>query len=294
MRIALAIVVEDSCGYREGLPAILHLLDQYNIRASFFFSLGFDNTGLAIKQLFRPRVLFSQLPWQQKLRGTLLPPRALSRHYADSLLTVDATGHDCGIASFDTQVWQEQAITADERWTRRQLDWAVEAFAGKLGRRPKFHAAAGQVLNAGLLRYESEHQMVGIDCRGRTAFYPEYQGYTGHSPQLPVTLPTIEQLLQDSEVNPDNVHEYLFSESQLVPPQGHLMLVRAAFEGRQWLAILEKLLVMWRGMQWEFLTLGDMLDRLDPGSLSTHQVGWMKAASYPGHLAAQGAILEDK
>ena len=53
-RIALKIDVDTLRGTFEGVPALVELLQHHRINATFLFSLGPDNTGQALRRVFRP------------------------------------------------------------------------------------------------------------------------------------------------------------------------------------------------------------------------------------------------
>ena len=53
-RITLKVDVDTLRGTREGVPALQKLLDRHQARATFLFSLGPDNTGRALRRVFRP------------------------------------------------------------------------------------------------------------------------------------------------------------------------------------------------------------------------------------------------
>src|SRR5260221_1133810 len=53
-RLAIKIDVDTDRGTREGVPVLTRLLADRGIRATFLFSLGPDNTGRAIRRVFRP------------------------------------------------------------------------------------------------------------------------------------------------------------------------------------------------------------------------------------------------
>ena len=297
MRISLIITADDIAGYAEGLPALLKLLDAYKIKATFLFSLGYDNTGLRVRHLFRPKQLSSQLPFSQKLRGTLLFPTHLSKKYLDTLKACQQDGHELGVRSFDSVNWQLQAMDADNKWTRQQLEWSIERFSEIFNQRPLIHSASGQIINPHLLSLQEELGFTtAIDTRGLTPYLPRYHDVTGNVINLPFTLPSIEELLvsQTDDITLENVHGYLLVESQKQLPQGHFYEVRAAYEGRQWLPVLEKMIVMWRSLNWEFCTVSEIYDSIKDEHLLTHQVGW---ASYqPGnrYLATQGLPIEEE
>ena len=293
MRISLKVDIEDSCGFKEGLPAILKLLEQYQIKATFFFSTGFDNSGLRIRNLFHPRILTRQLPVLQKTYGLLLPPASLSKKFKTQMQQCAAAGHDIGLKGFDSVTWQSQAINARKDWISKQFRWAIENFETVFGKQPRFNSVSGNVVNVFQLELLDEYGFdAAFDTRGKIPYYPEYQNYQGKTLQIPVTLPSIESLLLKSEVNIDNVHEYLFVESQKSLPYGHVYEVRAAYEGRQWLPILEKMIVMWRSSQWEFVSASELLEQLSGQTIHRHQIGWDQYKPDNHYKATQSLPIE--
>ena len=54
MQLALKIDVDTERGTRLGIPELLAVLGKYAIPATFLLSLGPDNTGRAIRRIFRP------------------------------------------------------------------------------------------------------------------------------------------------------------------------------------------------------------------------------------------------
>ena len=56
-KIALKVDVDTLRGTQEGVPNLGRLLKQYDLKATFLFSLGPDHTGWALKRVFRPGFL---------------------------------------------------------------------------------------------------------------------------------------------------------------------------------------------------------------------------------------------
>src|SRR5580698_5975056 len=79
--IAIKIDVDTDRGTRIGVPNMLKLFQELQIPATFLFSLGPDNTGRAIKRIFRPGFLkkvsrsgvVSTYGLRTLLNGVLLP-----------------------------------------------------------------------------------------------------------------------------------------------------------------------------------------------------------------------------
>ena len=51
-KIAIKIDVDTKRGYDEGVPRMLDVFKQEDIKATFFFSMGTDNSGKAIRRIF--------------------------------------------------------------------------------------------------------------------------------------------------------------------------------------------------------------------------------------------------
>ena len=54
VELAIKVDVDTDRGTRIGVPNLLRVFDKFGVKATFLFSLGPDNTGRAIKRIFRP------------------------------------------------------------------------------------------------------------------------------------------------------------------------------------------------------------------------------------------------
>jgi peptidoglycan/xylan/chitin deacetylase (PgdA/CDA1 family) len=182
-----------------------------------------------------------------------------------------------------------KAAFADAAWTREQLTRSVETFERVIGERPRCHAAAGWQVNPRLMRLEQELGFeYASDVRGKTVFLPQLQGVGSNCPQIPTTLPALGELLRGSEeVSPDNVHEYLYAESQYILPHGYVYSLDAEMEGDLYLSQMERLVVMWKGYGEGLTTLANLREAVDINQLRRHQLGWSEVAGLDCHLAEQ-------
>jgi len=301
MHIALKVDVDTYRGTLEGVPALLRLFDEYQVRATFLFSLGPDHTGRALRRVFRPGFLgkvrrtsvASNYGLKTLLYGTLRPGPHIGRKAGDAMRAVARAGHEVGIHCYDHVRWQDNVAHRDAGWTRRELERAMTAFDEVFGQPARVHGAAGWQLNPHLLALEQELGFrYASDVRGRFPFYPQLHNIVSRCPQIPTTLPTLGEMLAQGDVTPANVHEYLYAESRRVLPHGHVYSVDAADEGIEHLEILEKLLVMWKGQEGSLRTLGDIRAELDLERLPVHQVGWTQVPGCQEHVAAQSLPVE--
>lgn len=299
MRIALKVDVDTLRGTLEGVPALLRLFDRFGVRATFLFSLGPDHTGRALRRVFRPGFLSkvrrtsvtSHYGLKTLMYGTVLPGPDIGRRAGHIMRSVQEAGHEVGIHCFDHIKWQDFVARKDEDWTRLEMERAGNAFERVFQRPARVHGAAGWQLNSHALALE---EWIGFDyasdTRGASAFYPLLGGVRSACPQIPTTLPTLDELIGRDGITEDNVHQQVFAESRREAPQGHVYTLHAELEGMKLAAVMERLLNLWRDTQAEILALEDVFRTLDLDSLPCHEVEWGEVPGRSGHLALQGAV----
>lgn len=288
MRVALRIDVDSLLAARDGVPRLLKLFEEYKIQASFFFSVGPDNSGRSWERWCNS----SLLGWRPLLNGTLLNGAVISDVAADMMNAVVEAGHEIGLKTYDAIEWKKKAAFADAKWSSHQFALALEAFEKITSFPPERYSATGFQINRYLLEYQQAQNFTfASDTRGKYPYYPELQGVQSRCLQIPVTLPTLQQALAESRVDKHNVHEYLFSESRYILPAGHVYAVNAGLEGVRYIDIMEKLLVMWQGQEGKIRSLGNLYNELDMTTIQVHQIGWEKVPGYKQHLATQSVQI---
>lgn len=291
MRVALRIDVLNRPAAREGVPAILNLLAQYELSASFFVSLGSDRVptpdlGGGVARVRRTG---------RRLLAGLRGGAPIGRECAAELRAIQAAGHDLGISAFDARRWSRHAAEPpDEDWIDAELNRAVEAFGDLFGESPRAFAAPDWQVHPALFAAEQRLDLsYASDTRGRYPFRPVLQGVRSSCPQIPVTLPTLTELVAGGSAPLDKAHEFLYAESRHLLPGGHVYAARADLEGITHLDLLEKLLVMWKGQDGALRPLAEVRDELDPDRLPVHQVGWGRVAGNDDYLAQQSVQVPE-
>lgn len=286
MRVALKVDVGSVRGARDGVPRLLELLDQYQVRASFCLSLGPDRSG---RDPVGRWTTVGPGRGLANLYGLLWPAPRIARAASSQLRAIQAAGHELGLAGFDAAAWGRQAGFADAAWIGSQLRSGLDAFRELFAAEPLFFAATGWQINPHLLALEGGLGFrFASDTRGRYPFYPVNQGVRSTCPQVPTTLPTLQEMLKSPGIDREQVHEHLYVASRRVLPAGHLYSARAEVEGLEYLDVMEKLIVMWKGQEGSIRPMGNVLTELDPASLPEHQVGWAEVPGREEHLATQG------
>ena len=305
VQLALKIDVDTLRGTREGVPALIELLARERARATFLFSLGPDRTGRAIRRVFRPGFfgkvartsVLEHYGVRTLLYGTLLPAPDIARRAGQWMRAARDAGHEVGVHCFDHTGWQDLLAHRDADWARRQMQRAVERFTEVFGVAPRVHGAAGwQMSEAALLAEEALGFRYASDTRGTSPFVPWIAGRRGRCPQLPTTLPTLDELIGLDAITAANVHERLLRLTATtaaggVPQAGsapQVFTLHAELEGMKLRASFERLLQGWRAQGYALVSLEQALATLDVGQLPVRCV---EAGSIPGRsgtLALQG------
>lgn len=297
MRIALKVDVDTLRGTLEGVPPLLRLLDQFNVRATFLFSLGPDHTGRAIKRIFRPGFLSkvgrtsvtSHYGIKTLLYGTLLPGPHIGKRGAQVMRSVAAAGHETGIHTYDHIDWQDSVSKRDAAWTRTQMDKARVVYQEIFQHPALTHGAAGWQMNAHAFRLEQEYGFrYASDCRGTQPFLPVIDGQVSACPQLPTTLPTLDEVIGLDGWSEDNVYEYILAQSEIARPHGHVYTLHAELEGMRLLPTLQKLLHGWRARDARIGTTEDLFNTLDVSALPQLPVVYGEIPGRSGVMALQG------
>ncbi len=297
MRIALKIDVDTLRGTLEGVPALAELLARHAVPATFLFSVGPDNTGRAIRRLFRPgflRKVFrtsvaSHYGWRTLCYGVLLPGPDIGRRGAAVMRAVRDAGFEVGVHAYDHIRWQDHVAHRDEAWTRREMDRAVARFQDIFQVMPVTSGAAGWQLNVHALQRQQELGFAYCsDTRGTHPFLPAMGGRRFGCPQLPTTLPTMDELIGRHGVTATSVADHLLAATARPLPTAQVFTLHAELEGMALLGAFAHLLAGWREQGYALGSLGELYATLDPGRLPCHEVVMGEVPGRSGLLAVQG------
>ena len=297
-QLALKIDVDTWRGTREGVPRLLDLLQRHKARATFLFSLGPDHTGRAIKRVFRKgflqKVSRTSVVEHYGLRtlmyGTLLPGPDIGRREAALMRSVRDAGHEVGIHCWDHIRWQDNVAGQSASWTQREMQQAAARFKEIFGTPALTHGAAGWQMNPAALALEHELGFeYASDVRGSTPFQPVNEaGEVVGVPQLPTTLPTLDELIGLDGLDASNVHRNLL-ERTADQAQSHVYTLHAELEGMRLSDTFERLLGGWQQQGYVLGSCKDLFDSIDKTRLPRHRVIMGELAGRSGVLALQGA-----
>ncbi len=189
-------------GLHRGVPALLDVLRRAGVRATFFVTLGPDRTGRALVHLLRPdfaRRVFGlgggrTYGFRAALYGTVLAAPRVAEGASSLLRRIEGEGHELAPHGWDHRGWQDGLDAYPEGRLRREFRRMMETYEGILGHPAGAFAAPAWRVNRALLELEEEADLAfASDARGAFPFRAVWEDRTFRVPQLPVTLPTLDE-----------------------------------------------------------------------------------------------------
>ena len=299
MILALKIDVDTLRGTREGVPRLVTLLKKHGASATFLFSLGPDHTGRAIKRVFRPGFygkvrrtsVVRHYGMKTLLYGTVLPGPDIGRRAADVMRATRDAGFETGVHTWDHVRWQDGVAQASAEWTHAQMQRACERYTEIFGTPPLTHGAAGWQMNAHALRLT---QRLGFeycsDSRGTHPYLPVWHAELIRCPQLPTTLPTLDELIGCDAISEENVAAHLLGLTREPRTAGHVYTLHAELEGMRLRPTLARLLAGWREQGYELVSMRTLYEQLDPSDLPSAEVQLGTVPGRSGVLAVQAGV----
>lgn len=238
MRVGLRIDVDTFRGTKTGVPNLCKLLAKHSIEATFYFSVGPDNMGRHLWRLFKPaflrKMLRSNAPglygWDILTRGTFWPGPIIGKKFADIIKATAEAGHEIGFHAWDHHAWQVNIDTMNAQSIHNSIELGVHMLTGITGKPPSTSAVPGWKCNDITLIEKNKFPFkYNSDCRGTDIFIPIVNGQILNQPQIPVTLPTYDEVIGQNSISDSNYNDYVLS---LLQPDGlNVLTIHAEVEG---------------------------------------------------------------
>ncbi len=262
-RIAIKVDVDTKRGYLEGVPQMLDVLKKHAVKAAFFFSLGPDNSGKAIRRIFRKgfltKMLRTKAPSTYGLKtimyGTLLPAPQIVAPHPEVLLRAKKEGHLCGVHCWDHVYWQDKLEKLSEEKIREHLQKACALFTSIMGEKPRFCGAPGWQVTPLSLGVQEEFGFdFCSDVRGYRPFYPRMGGRDFATLQIPGTLLTMDELLGTQGITDENIVDYWLAKCD---KDFNVWTIHAEMEGLSKLFLLDSFLAKAKEKGFTFVNLDE-------------------------------------
>jgi peptidoglycan/xylan/chitin deacetylase (PgdA/CDA1 family) len=297
-RIGLRIEVGSLRGLKVGVPRLVELLKAREAGATFFFDMGPDRSGRFANRLKRellPEGLGSPDFKQRygplgRVRGWLYPGPRLFRRGAKQMRAVRDAGFEVGVRGWCGAEWQTHVHERDAQWTEREMRRAAGAFEKVFGEPPRAHAAPAWQMNVQAWRLVQRlGYEYGADARGEYPFVPVHRAEIVLCPQLPTTLPTLDELIVACG-GPEAAGDRLLEITR--EGQGEQVFGLAAeSEGDALLQVFADILDGWREQNCEVVALRTLLDGMALRALPRHLLAEVPAAKGEVVPAVQGDLF---
>jgi len=290
--VGLRVDVDTFRGTRDGVPALVELFARHAVRASFFMSVGPDNMGRNLWRLLRPAFLAKMLRskaaslygWDVLLRGTAWPGPIIGERLRDCVRLPHDAGHEVGLHAWDHYSWQMHIDRYSQATQARHIQLGFDKLGDILGCPPQCSATAGWRSNdATLLAKQAFPFAYNSDCRGSAAFRPVVAGQA-LTPQIPVTLPTYDEIIGRDGVTDANYNARILD--RMRPGQLNVYTIHAEVEGIALYQRFAELLDLARERNIRFQPLGS----LDLGALPPCPLARRELPGREGWLAVQGGV----
>lgn len=268
-RIGLRIDVDTLRGTQIGVPNLLSTLEKHSIKGTFYFTVGPDNMGRHLFRLLKPtffwKMLRSNAPglygWDILLRGTFGPGPVIGERAAQIIRDVAQAGHEIGFHAWDHHQWQMKLDRMDKEsmnsWFRKGIELLEKIVGG-----PIFTTAAPSwKCNDATLKYkDTQRFLYNSDCRGENIFYPLVDGQKLTQPQIPVTLPTYDEVIGQEGITDENYNDHMLS---LIRPENlNVLCIHAEVEGIRCKEMFDTFLSKARSRGFEIVPLQELLTNI--------------------------------
>ncbi|HVN26011.1 MAG TPA: polysaccharide deacetylase family protein [Syntrophorhabdales bacterium] len=293
--IGLKVDVDTCEGMKRGVPKLAALFKKHGVRASFFVPMGKDHTGWTAKRVFTRRGFMSKAGRvgvvstygvKTLMYGLLLPGPNIALKNAPLLRSLAEEGHDVGIHGLDHVYWHDHIKGMSGDNTRNILTEAVSTYRRIMGSDPHSFAAPGWMINQHALAFFEENGFTySSDVRGKTIFLPKLAGRTFKLPQVPTTLPTLDEAVGLKGSDQESLARFFVSS---LTDGINILTVHAELEGKNWAGFLESVLTETKARGFRYERLDEIVAAVQTeGPLPVHEIGFGFVEGRAGEVALE-------
>jgi undecaprenyl phosphate-alpha-L-ara4FN deformylase len=297
LEIALKIDVDTHQGLEAGVPRLARMLAAEGVAASFFIAMGPDNSGRAVVRVLRNPGFLKKMRRTRAVRmyglrtvlsGTLLPSRPIALALPDVVRGLKRAGFEVGVHGWDHVRWQDGIDGLGEAGIRAELGDAFEAYRAIFRERARSFAAPGWRTNAIALKLLDSMELgYRSDTRGRTPFRCSFGGEILRTPEIPTTLPTLDEVMGREDL-PNAAAVLEFYLAQFSANRLNVHTVHAETEGMAELESFTSLVRALKERGAKFVRLDAVAERLGNAELPVCELVRATLPGRAGWVAAQG------
>jgi peptidoglycan/xylan/chitin deacetylase (PgdA/CDA1 family) len=269
-RVALKVDCDTFLGTRDGIPRLLEILAKRGIRATFFFTLGPDRSGLAARRVFTRKGFLKKMvrsrapslyPLRTMLSGTLLPAPLIGERCAAQIRAAGQAGHETGVHGWDHVRWQDGLDRMSVEKIRSDYGRAHAEYLRLFGHPARTSAAPGWTVSARSLEVQEERALLFTsDTRGGVSFFPSAEGRVFRTLEIPTTLPTLDEVLAWPHLGSEDARRWLYRKAlgEAAADSAAVHTIHTEIEGGPYAALFERILDDWSADGVAFVTLSEI------------------------------------
>jgi undecaprenyl phosphate-alpha-L-ara4FN deformylase len=301
-RLGIKIDVDTLEGFKKGVPALLKVLGEREIKASFYVSLGPDNSGRAVFRVFHQRgflekMLRTRAPsvygFPTMLYGTLLPAPMIGAAAPGILPQLRADGHEVGLHGYDHVYWHDRLLAMTRQEVDQEIHLAQATFANIMGAPATSFAAPGwQASETSRAALAARGFLYASDTRGTRPFMPRFGAQVSPLLEIPTTLPTLDELLGLSDCTVEDFFALILARLENGSPQ--VFTIHAELEGGPFRGAFARFLDQCLARGVTFFRLADWAQELlkQPKNIPTASVYQGRLPGRAGTVSRQGVPEE--
>lgn len=203
--LCIKVDVDTFKGVREGVPRLIDIFGKAGVKATFFISMGPDNSGRAVRRVFTKKGFLKKMlrtkaasvyGFPTILYGTLLPAPQMVSGNQPVIDRLKAGGFEIGIHGYDHVKWHDYVPSMTETQVAVELAKAVDLYKKAAGCDPRSFAAPGWSWSAAAQRLMDKNGILYTsNTRGAAPFFPVYGAERSDVLEMPTTLPTLDEVL---------------------------------------------------------------------------------------------------
>jgi len=267
--LGLKIDVDTYQGMRLGVPRLLSLLRENDLRATFYLSIGPDASGRAVLQMLKNPSFLKKMVrtraaslygFRTALYGTLLPSPKIALSFPELVRRILAEGHEAQFHAWDHRRWQDELAVRPEGWIREWFSRGIDGFEALTGKRPTSFGAPAWLIDDRVLSIVRDLRFDYLSCtRAKAPFIHEGTGLI----EIPSDLPCFEETgMQEGE---------RVIVSGLKEGGIHVLPVHAEVEGGLMSDNFVRLIHAAKKLGYRLLPLCDLLSLLDRENMVTRR-----------------------
>lgn len=294
IKLALKIDIDTFQGAKLGTPKLLNILKKFNIKATFFATLGPDNSGKAIfrvftkgfvKRMFKLRAA-KTYGLKTLFYGTLLPAPVIADRCSGIIKEIKKQGHEIGLHAYDHVKWHNYLQKMSLEEIKNEFSLGVKMYKKIFNKLPKSFASPGWQCNEHSLEVEDSYNLLySSDTRGKYPFFPKIKKKF-KTLQIPTTLPTFDELIIQGVTE-----EYapLKMVSLLSNKYFNVLNIHPEFEGATRMGLFRKFLEKLENKDILFLKLGDIATNFKKKKIEikTNEIFQGKVNGRSGYVSCQ-------